>query len=86
MDCLSLKKNSKKWFTSTSYVNKFVAAFHLMDTLSRDITINVATFERTHSVFKDRDGTIKGGLTISVFFPPYRGYGYVRLRFGGECR
>ena len=31
--------------------------------------------------FKDRDGTIKGGLTISVSF--FRGYGYGRLRFGG---
>ena len=39
--------------------------------------------------FKDRDGTIKGGLTTKVSFfgrthgAPYRGYGYVPLRFGG---
>ena len=41
-------------------------------------------------VLKDRDGTIKGGLTISVSFngrthsAPFRGYGYVPLRNGGN--
>ena len=54
--------------------------------------VKISELSSASVTFKDRDGTVKGGLTSSGSFSwtddaPYRGHGYVPLRFWeGGCR